>query len=325
MALPIAKITLENGATPRGLFLTRQDLRAVSSHGDGDVAQLHDFRRVYSFDPGSMAVDDGLDPNVVKPDDILVSNPGRWLSGDISIDLTLEGTTSAPSDQGSSITSYAWFLVFEPSEGSPPAAALVAGGATAVLTIPLGAGWNPGGILVFLRVTDNAGQTSIGNPYAPALNPDALFQYILGTEELGFEIPAAGSRNWHRHYQRAFILLDAKIKEVAETIPGANFPVKEDKGKNPTNTTTMDQEAVANVFITKTPAGDGVVAVYVGGLRVQVGNGVKTEDCYFSPDGGTTARLFADIQAGDQLIWNTVIAGYGVSPSDDIDFDYDAA
>jgi hypothetical protein len=33
----------------------------------------------------------------------------------------------------------------------------------------------------------------------------------------------------------------------------------------------------------------------------------------------------ADIEAGDELYWNGINAGYDLEPSDDIDIDYEAA
>ena len=43
---------------------------------------------------------------------------------------------------------------------------------------------------------------------------------------------------------------------------------------------------------------------------------MKTKDCYFSADGGTTARAFSDIILGDELIWNGFISGFDLITSD---------
>ena len=55
---------------------------------------------------------------------------------------------------------------------------------------------------------------------------------------------------------------------------------------------------------------------------MEVNLGDKTFDCYFSNDGGTTARLVVDIEAGDILYWNGSIAGYQLDATDDIDISY---
>ena len=80
-----------------------------------------------------------------------------------------------------------------------------------------------------------------------------------------------------------------------------------------------------NFAITHTPWSDGRVDVRVNGMGVNVGDGTKSKDCYFSVDGGTTARAMADIVAGDELFWNSTIAGYILDGADDVDINYEAA
>ena len=70
------------------------------------------------------------------------------------------------------------------------------------------------------------------------------------------------------------------------------------------------------------PALGCYVGVRVNGIYYEVGNGVKTSDCYFSGNGGTSARAFGAVQNGDTLYWNGVIAGFDLSGSDVVDFDY---
>jgi len=77
------------------------------------------------------------------------------------------------------------------------------------------------------------------------------------------------------------------------------------------------------VGITHTPFLDSNVTVNVNGMEVNLGDGVKTKDCYFSDDDGVTAKLIANIEAGDQLHWNGSIAGYQLEASDDIDIKYE--
>ena len=84
-------------------------------------------------------------------------------------------------------------------------------------------------------------------------------------------------------------------------------------------------EDSTGLTITYTPYSDSAVIIKVNGLQCNLGNGAKDEACYFSADGGTTARSVADITAGDSLYWMGSIAGYELEVDDDIDIVYDAS
>lgn len=100
-------------------------------------------------------------------------------------------------------------------------------------------------------------------------------------------------------------------------------PTTGDKALTPTNNCTVD-DADSGLDIAATPALDSYVRVLVNGLGAELGDGVKTKDCYFSGDGGTTARAISAITAADSFYWNAVIAGYSLvnDGSDEVDFDY---
>jgi hypothetical protein len=86
---------------------------------------------------------------------------------------------------------------------------------------------------------------------------------------------------------------------------------------NPTAATTGDNSPTGIVLATL-PRGNGVVHVFVNGLRVSVGNGVLTKDAYFSNDGGLTALTYGALAASDELYWNGVIAGYELDTTDEV-------
>lgn len=65
-----------------------------------------------------------------------------------------------------------------------------------------------------------------------------------------------------------------------------------------------------------------LVRVEVNGVPVSLGDGIKTLDCFFSNDGGTTARLLEDIQIGDYLYWNETTSSYTLEIDDKISFIY---
>jgi hypothetical protein len=88
---------------------------------------------------------------------------------------------------------------------------------------------------------------------------------------------------------------------------------------------TSGNESPTGITIEYTPYADSRVEVKINGIAVNLGNGVKTKDCYFSNDAGATAKLIKDITAGDELFWNGINAGFSLDPADDIDFTYEAS
>lgn len=89
--------------------------------------------------------------------------------------------------------------------------------------------------------------------------------------------------------------------------------------------TAADFDLACATALTTTPAPTGgYVAVLVNGAAQSVGDGVRTKSCYFSADGGATARTFAAIVAGDLLYWVGTVAGFQLAASDRIDFWYNA-
>ena len=123
----------------------------------------------------------------------------------------------------------------------------------------------------------------------------------------------------------------AKIqqKQIDLTTWAWSTPVRGNKHMAASVTAADGQQACATAVATtpsaSTTAG-GYVGVAVNGVSVFVGDGTKVAvDCYFSADGGTTARAMKAIVAGDLLYWNGSIAGYQLAASDSIDFFYPVA
>ena len=98
-------------------------------------------------------------------------------------------------------------------------------------------------------------------------------------------------------------------------------PTADDKNLNP-NATSGNNEATG-ITITASPFNEGYVTVILNGLSVQVGNGIRNRDCYFSSNGGVTAKSFSNLNAGDELFWNGVNSGLDLDVNDIIDLDYD--
>lgn len=116
------------------------------------------------------------------------------------------------------------------------------------------------------------------------------------------------------------LFLEGVAEEPSTTEVGVSFS----GDKNQTSTITNGNYSATGITITYTPFADSDVSVRVNGIEVNVGDGTKTEDCYFSADGGTTARLMANITAGDELYWNGENAEFELDGADDIDISYQA-
>lgn len=99
-------------------------------------------------------------------------------------------------------------------------------------------------------------------------------------------------------------------------------PVTDDQGQSVASNISTD-DTDTGLTISNTPAGDGLVMVMVNGIKSELGSGVKTADCYFSGDSGSTARAIGDIASGDALYWNGSSV-FTLETTDVIDFIYNA-
>ena len=86
------------------------------------------------------------------------------------------------------------------------------------------------------------------------------------------------------------------IPNTALTTP-AGAPTKVDKAKVPSVTT--GNNADSGLTITSTPSGGSMVQVMVNGVAQTLGDGIKTKDCYFTGDNGTTARAIGAKKESD--------------------------
>lgn len=86
--------------------------------------------------------------------------------------------------------------------------------------------------------------------------------------------------------------------------------------------TSVDGDLACVTGMSSTPNNGGFVRVSVNGDEPEIGDAVKTKDCYFSGDLGVTARAFNAVASADKLYWNGSIAGYQLSTTDRISFDF---
>ena len=84
-------------------------------------------------------------------------------------------------------------------------------------------------------------------------------------------------------------------------------------------TTTTNQ--TTGITIAQKPE-PGYIAACLNGSWLEVGNGVKTKDFYFSRDGGTTALFTRQVHIGDTLFWTKAREVYNLATTDLISLDY---
>jgi hypothetical protein len=115
---------------------------------------------------------------------------------------------------------------------------------------------------------------------------------------------------------------DDSIEVTADGVKAA-VPYVYDKDLSPLATAPQTDYEDTGIAIDRTPAGDGYVKVEINGAGQRLADGDRDAgDCYFSNDGGATARAIADIEAGDVLYWNGDIANFKLDTDDVVDLFY---
>jgi hypothetical protein len=119
----------------------------------------------------------------------------------------------------------------------------------------------------------------------------------------------------------AIVPANDSLVVVGGTIKSA-VPQTSDTAMSVSSTKASD-DVDSGLTITSTPANNSLVTVLVNGVSVEVGDAVKTKDCFFSVTASTpfTARALADITASDKFIWNGN-STYSLETSDRVDFIY---
>ena len=87
---------------------------------------------------------------------------------------------------------------------------------------------------------------------------------------------------------------------------------------------TSGDYSPTGITMDHTPFSDSSVEVLVNGLGLSEADGDRDSAAvYFSNDGGLTARTIANIEIGDELYWNGIIAGFELTVEDVIDINYE--
>jgi hypothetical protein len=99
-------------------------------------------------------------------------------------------------------------------------------------------------------------------------------------------------------------------------------PIK-DKSNLTALATTTDNDKATATTLTKTPALDSGVSIFVNGVKVYVTEN-NSGEAYIGAGDTATARQFNDIVSGDTIRWNGSVAGYQLATTDKIDVVYNS-
>lgn len=89
------------------------------------------------------------------------------------------------------------------------------------------------------------------------------------------------------------------------------------------STVSGDGQLISNYFIPfPIPIITSEFLFFVNGQQLLIGNGTLNAPLYFSKDNGITPSIYAEIDASDNLYWNSSIAGYDLDSNDNLTLIY---
>jgi hypothetical protein len=118
----------------------------------------------------------------------------------------------------------------------------------------------------------------------------------------------------------------AQRRWVLDRLAGGYAPSLSPLNRGMQATVTLADNSLACITpILAAPPVNAWLVVMVNGVGYPIGNGTKASvPCYFSHDGGLTARATGAIVTGDLLYWNGSVAGFQLGVTDRIDFIFEA-
>lgn len=181
---------------------------------------------------------------------------------------------------------------------------------------------------------------------APPVGPTAGDRYLVPSGAIGawsgrtnqivtldlgwkFTVPGQGWTTWVVDQAKLYVFSGATWIPVESGSGGGGAGGAEtiSNKRMPARNTTGDGQLACAIAILRTPVAGSYIGARVNGVDVpDLGDGSKLNvSCYFSNDGGQTARAWADITIGDTLYWNGSIAGFElVASTDVIEFTYES-
>ena len=178
---------------------------------------------------------------------------------------------------------------------------------------------------------DDFGQTfAVGSGLVNEDGTATSSDFLIITRADGGDILLTGDNNyWNSNGLNsssfgspAMLLMLEGVQDGGGVAEPTLIAIKTKDDLNQTSLVTSNDGDSTGLTITHTPFNDTPVSVEVNGLECNIGDGAKDEACYFSNDGGITAKTMENIEANDTLYWMGSIAGYQLETSDDVDFNY---
>ena len=178
---------------------------------------------------------------------------------------------------------------------------------------------------------DDFGQTfAVGSGLVNEDGTATSSDFLIITRADGGDILLTGDNNyWNSNGLNsssfgspAMLLMLEGVQDGGGVAEPTLIAIKTKDDLNQTSLVTSNDGDSTGLTITHTPFNDTPVSVEVNGLECNIGDGAKDEACYFSNDGGLTAKTMENIEANDTLYWMGSIAGYQLETSDDVDFNY---
>ena len=178
---------------------------------------------------------------------------------------------------------------------------------------------------------DDFGQTfAVGSGLVNEDGTATSSDFLIITRADGGDILLTGDNNyWNSNGLNsssfgspAMLLMLEGVQDGGGVAEPTLIAIKTKDDLNQTPLVTSNDGDSSGLTITHTPFNDTPVSVEVNGLECNIGDGAKDEACYFSNDGGLTAKTMENIEANDTLYWMGSIAGYQLETSDDVDFNY---
>jgi hypothetical protein len=168
----------------------------------------------------------------------------------------------------------------------------------------------------------------IGNITVDSWNLTPGTFYVVDDTDSGSIVPFVDIQTPAYQYSNPVLqALTATSAQVLPWRPSLGFQQQavgeEYSQSNLTPALSNGNGSATGITLEFTPFADSTVQVYINGVAVTETYGEKTGDVYFSADGGATAKNIADLAAGDEMYWNSDIAGYEIGPGDTFDLVYE--
>jgi hypothetical protein len=151
-------------------------------------------------------------------------------------------------------------------------------------------------------------------------NDGAIATYNASSFLWNFLMPEEGTAAWVDDEDRSYTFNGTAW--VTSSATGASRPTLSNKAM-PALTTARDGDLACAIGLSESPTAQSYLRVEINGIGARLGNATKSNaECYFSHDGGATARAWTDIALSDTLHWQGSIAGFELAPTDTIDIVY---